>query len=1300
MIEKKNHFGILRRIGTSVPLRKDIKVMDKLLCIVAFVAGLALPLRADVAIWTNMVKSTYAGTSETTNPNAMWGAPGNWTDANGVALEVAPTNGTHDIRLPAITADGSTFTIYTGCLSGGDSKTYLEYPAVNPSILSIGPTGGVWDTWRWIIEHPSVTSQYRQPGFKRVFTIADASGFDGYWSSAQAKAVYELSATESTVPYMSSLSAKCRPYVRVPSGGTTASLGAVHTAGTVSKLGDGELKVGATLGENTRFTVDAGTLTIEGTNPSEIEELLGRAALHLDATKADTIQTVSKVTDGVEYQIVTNWVDANGGGIAGQYEKLTHDSEYYFSYSHGAFISPVQSPTGLPLVDFGSHVKDEGRFGPSNCWLKLNKEINDPTAVFYAVQTPGGASGRSILGTARDTGFAFLTEAGEPRLFANYYAGEIACNGDIMINGEHVAYDDTAKYTQSVLTNVSVVSVAVKPGAIIGMIGADRHYTSRSCGSRIGELLVFTNMLTRAERVRISQYLTRKWVTGETSPLDANAVVLNGSSSTVSVPDGREARVGEVVAENGVLTKTGGGTLVVGSVAPDGAKIQVTGGAVAFAAPTAVNDSAPAADPYVWLDANDASRMDTKTFDGDERTYVSHWHDHRDSVDVTAIAVSNSLPRMPWIVQDIGNGRGAGVSLGSYGINQSHFILPTWGADGEYGSGNVVEHDTYAGFMVFRSNDLRSGVNFFGSSSMEMMRTSSRLLSDTYAASMSPSAFWSVNGRAADPFMAMDVLNQTDDLVLVAFRSEYPLTVNAIAKDRKGAGQNASAGRITVGEFITYHRPLSSDEFRATEAYLMKKWFGKSHPSTVAPNSSIGFAQDVSAIIDSDRNFDVGVVSGGDGTFVKRGTGAVSAVSDPNDVGSVEVEDGSLALKVDVALDSKALFHFDASAADSFSTYVGDDGKTYLTGWSDVSSNGLLACSTKYHPEVGFGGPKEYRFVSTNPTLDNVVMPDGAARQVVSFGGYRNVATMQETGSDSSSLYFTRSIGGDPEIASKVREIYVVQSYKTSNRQAHFIGDLAGNAATAANGTPWLMRGNNNIFNTTYTSMAVQNGYLALDRETVKASDDLPAGWHLMSVGATNSVSVDSMMHDRNCNAGGGWIAEMVAFDFELTAEQRSALERHLMCKWGIGNEVQPVHSMDKILVSNGSALDLACVGSVVASTLGGGGNLAVGSLSVAQGGSLSFEYRGADDVDHLEVEGQVDLSLLSSVKVDVAAGAKVEAGDWPVLSASGGIVGLDLSKVTLEFASLPTRLKASIYMKDGKLWLRVSRVGTIVIMR
>ncbi len=1275
------------------------RLMAACVALCCFAGALPTSAEENVAIW----KDAKSGD---------WGVPGNWVDASGAPLEVAPTNGTHDIRLPAAEPDGATYTINTGALSGLGSNTYLEYPAVNPSILSIGPTGGVWDTWRWVVEHPKTTLQYRQPRFRRVFTIADASGFDGYWSSAQAMSIFDLSATAERTPQMSSLYATCRPYVRVPSAGTSASLQAVSGVGTVSKLGDGELRVGTTQGGATRFTVDAGTLTLEGRADGEVEALCRKAALHLDATRADTILTTTKVTDGVEYQVVTNWADANGSGIAGQYQAYSSSSEYYFPYSHGAFVSPVKSPTGLPLVDFGSHVRDEGRFGPSNCWLKLNREIKDPTAVFYAVQTPGGAPGRTILGTVGDTGFAFLTEANDKTLFCAYDAGSLGRNGDIMINGDHVTYDETANYTRTTLTNLNVISVAVRPGAIIGTIGADRTYTSRSCGSRLGEVLVFTNALTRAERVRIAQHLVRKWMTGASAAADADAVVLNEGAAAVGVPDGRRAEVGEVVAVGGTLTKTGGGTLAVGTVLPKGAKIRVEGGAVAFMSAKAPAASAPASDPYVWLDATDAASLETTAFDGDGRSYVAKWRDHRDGVDVAATAVSNSLPRMPWVVSDIGNGRGPGVSLGARGTTpatQSHFILPTWGADGAYGSGDVVENDTYAGFIVYRNNERKILYNIFGSSNMDMFRsTFSSLLCTTYAAPNSPSAFWSVNGRATDPFADIGgTINQTNDVLVVAFRSATPLTVNAIAKDRKGQ-QNGNAGCITVGEFITYHRPLSAEEFRATEAYLMAKWLGEAHPSAAAPDCSLEFASDAAATLDSDADVDLGVVSGGSGAFVKRGSGAVTATAPAAAAESVEVEEGSLSLEIDKSLCGQSLFHFDASREDTLATYAGDDGKTYVTSWRDAGGR-LVASSLKHHPQYGPGGAREYEFVATNPTLEEVEMPDGALRKVVNFGKYMNVNwTTNESisaSSDSASMYFATSEGGAARPQDKVREVYVVQRNNDENRYsagAHFIGNLSGGATKAEAGSVRFMRGTSAMFSTTYTSLSVQDGYIALDRVPKKASDPLTSGWHLVSVGATNCVCVDAMMQDRNCNVGGGWIAEMIAFDHELTAEQRADIERHLMRKWGIGNEEPLTQPLARLAVEKGSSLAISGVSSVTAATLGGGGTLAVAdTLSVAPGGSLSFEYRGADDVDCLSVNGAVDLSGVRkvTVKLDLPAGGRVAEGEWTLLSATGGLTGLDLAQVELVIDGR-TKLNASLRLRDGALRLRFTRRGAIVIVR
>ena len=788
--------------------------------------------QAEVAVWTNVATAA-----------AMeWGHPQNWTDAGGEVLTVAPTSSTCEVRFPSLPLDNNygtdaqRRTVSTGGLSSIPGGSDFLYPAVNPDIASIGPAENVWDTWRWTINFATHTSQYHQPNFRHLFRVANPDAFDGYWQTGTGQAVFELPATAGHVPTMSSLSAKCRPYVKVPDEGTTAAVQSIHEAGTVSKQGAGELRVGATLGRETRFTVEAGTLTLEGSNDDELEALLKTAALRLDATRTDTLVTYSKTTEGVEYTCVSNWYDANGNGVRAYQEKYV-SSSYWYPYSHGAFISPAKSPTDLPLVDFGSRTAQNGAYGPSNCWLILSKTISDPRAVFYAVQTPGGAAGCTILGDTGDV-MGFVSEGG---LFCNYGAGRIGRTGDIMLNGEPKTYSQINNIRTTELKNLNVISVATQPGAKVALLGSDRHYVSRSGGSRIGELLIFTNELTRVQRVRVAQYLTRKWVTGETDVPDANAVIVNAATNAVGVPEGRTAKVEELRMADGVLTKKGGGTLEIGHMEPPNATICVEGGAVTFGAGKTIPNDAPAADPYIWLDAEDAAtRMTQETFDGYGETYVSAWRDHRDGTDLTAYAISNTPPRMPFLVNDMGNGR-KGVSLGKGTSNtakktQSWFALPTWGAEcGHYAGTSAVGSDTYAGFIVCRFNVDNNGYNIFGSSGMSMLRTSGRLISPYYVNQYLPSAFWSINGVAADPVAYYaDYLRQTNDLVLLAFRSPVAVTLNAIAKDRKDPKDYTfNCGNLTVCEFITYHRQLTEDEYLATEAYLLKKWMDADHPATV-----------------------------------------------------------------------------------------------------------------------------------------------------------------------------------------------------------------------------------------------------------------------------------------------------------------------------------------------------------------------------------------------------------------------------------------------------------------------------------
>ena len=1272
--------------------------------LVAYVAMSMSGFAGETYVWTNVLST---GTAK-----MQWGFLHNWTNINGETVSVAPTNDTCNVLFPSLPvdnvsgSDGQWRTIYTGASSGTSGNVYIDYPAVNPVIGSIGPVEGVWDTWRWTIENSTFTSQYQKPDFKRVFSVANPDAFDGYWAVGNSKTIFDLPATAEHVPVMSSLSAQCRPYVRVPNAGTTAALNAVHKAGTISKTGAGELKVATTQGKGTRFIVEDGTLTLEGSNDDDLEALLKTAVLRLDATRTDTLLTETRTIDGVTYTCVTNWLDANGNGNNAYWWNYTSTGSYWYKFTNPPFISPVKSPTDLPLVDFGSRVVQNYAYGPSNCFLRITKGISDPRAVFYAVQTPGGASGCTILGDV-DNVMGFVSEGG---LFCAYGAGRVGRTGDIMINGEPMSYSSATALRSTTLTNLNVISIATRPGAKVALLGSDRYYVSRSGGSRLGEVLIFTNELTRAQRVRVTQYLTRRWVTGEQDVPDANAVILNSAGAAVGVTEDRTARIDQLAVPSGTVIKTGGGTLEIGHMEPSEATIRVKGGGVAFGGGETLTTDAPAADPYIWLDANDfdADKMTTSTFDGYDATYVSQWRDHRANVDMTAIAVSNMPPRMPFIVEDMGNGM-KGVSLGngtstSSSKTQSFLILPNWGEDGANGAGNTLHtSDTYAGFIVCRFNVDNDGYNIFGSSNMDMMRSNKRLLNFDYTALRSPGAFWSINGIAADPFVDHpESLSQTNDLVLVAFRSPVGLTVNSIAKDRKDPKDYTyNCGNLTVCEFITYHRELTDGEFRATEAYLMKKWMNADHPAASADVTlfQMEVAPDAQAAISTDGTLDIGLLSGGSGV-VKTGSGSATIRTMGIDAAAVglTVEEGSLS--VGISLASRAVFHFDASVSNSFTTYEGEDGKTYVTCWNDISTNKLYGCSMYRNKSYSSYAGK---FVMTDPTLAKVTMPDGVERTVVDFGGYRNTATQQPASDDASSIYFSRTINGGGAAAAvpKVREIYVVQKINPrlhnniAQKGAHFIGNLNGGNPVAANSTIY-MRGSSAAFATGYTSHYVQEGYLATNRVAITATTNLTEDWLLFSVGATGDTRVDSIMQDRNCNAGGGCVAEMIAFDFELTAAERAALEQSLMRKWGIGSEAVPTLGTAAVNVAAGASLDVGDCALTVGA-ISGGGTVRATSMVVAADAELVFAYRSPSDVDHITVDGPLAFAGDATARITVADASVVEPGEWPLLTATGGITGLDVTRLTLDSGFSSSKWVVRLFVRDGSIWLSVKPKGLVI---
>ncbi len=1245
-------------------------------------AGIGGVAKADVAIWTNT--------------GGKWGNPSNWTDSVGTMLTVAPTNAAShfEVKMVSPGTTGQRYPIDTGKAGGSSSSSYLlpEAYGVDPTIDSISGENGVEDTWRYYIQQGD-EDKGTHYALERTFTVYNPNDFFGYWRVHGQKNGFTLPATDSFVPTLGNLSLMHRPSVTVPDAATTGAVGNVYAFGVLEKRGAGALSLGASVKQDSVVILKAGEIVVEGLKDGTLDDVLAGAAVHLDASRTDTM-TFGTSHDDAQYEAyrdlttVTRWEDVRGAGYP--YATVPYGAVGNSWWSMGnsiraPFVSPATSPTGLRLVDFGTkgNANQTGPapvdmvYGPTSCVLRLDKLVKDVRDAFWVVQTPGSPNGRTILGVAGNTGLGFMSDSD---LFATYNsAGVAGRNGDLTFNGSPINFKDGDK---KVLTNLTVVADTVGTGADVQLLGSDRYYRLRSGGSRIGEVILFTNLLSRADRGRINDYLVRKWITGDTNTPAVGSVVANAADVGIGVPEGRVAQVGDVVAANG-FTKTGGGELVAERIVASGGKVVVGGGSLRVAGSPEIV-ARVADDPYMWLDADDPSTYVEVEVEGDDATYLSAWKDCREGVDLQATARAGYDGNYPKVVTNATRGHAA-INLSVMGTGkQTYFTLPTWPALGT----STANQKVYAGLIAYRP--LGGSVNIFGSSNMEMFRQSfpNNLISPTYSAATGKTLgmLWTVNGVSVDPYAVPEptkTINQTQDFIVVAFLTDSPVTANGIAKDRNDNTQSIkiNCGGMEVGEALFYHRPLTRDEFRATEAYLMEKWLGKAHPASTASRAKLSFAEGMEATINADADFDVVELETATSTLRKTGVGAVAVerVDHASVADGVAVDGGSLSLKFDFS--DKALFHLDAEDSDdAFDTYE-LDGKTFVTKWRDVRRNGWYAAKTTQ---------KFKYYAITNPTLHQVTMPDGRSRRALCFGPRRNTNDASTTDKLDCAAYKFSSV------FSNIREIFTV----FANTGSGGPGEIVGNDTSSLPKSNFRRSDGGHILVQDRTeTKRVVDGYMAVNgvprANTYKLVNDTP---YVISYGTTSNAYAGAVLQDRDCNAGGGMMFEQIAFSYPLTAVERKWMEQCLMYKWGFTNAAPRV-SIANIAVANGATLDVGSGVAIQVSALSGGGTICAESVHAASGTAFAFEYRAADDVDHLTVNGALTLDGATTVRVTFAEGAVVAGGEWTLLSATGGITGLNLAATAFDI-TLPVKWRTKLFVRNGALGLRIAPKGIMLNFR
>ena len=306
------------------------------------------------------------------------------------------------------------------------------------------------------------------------------------------------------------------------------------------------------------------------------------------------------------------------------------------------------------------------------------------------------------------------------------------------------------------------------------------------------------------------------------------------------------------------------------------------------------------------------------------------------------------------------------------------------------------------------------------------------------------------------------------------------------------------------------------------------------------------------------------------------------------------------------------------------------------------------------------------------------------------FGPRRNTTDASTTDKLDCAAYKFSSVFSD------IREIFTV----FANTGSGGPGEIVGNDTSSLPQSNFRRSDGGHILVQDRTeTKRVVDGDMAVNgvprANTYKLVNDTP---YVISYGTTSNAYAGAVLQDRDCNAGGGIMFEQIAFDYPLTAAERKWMEQCLMYKWGFTNAAPRV-SIANIAVANGATLDVGSGVAIQVSALSGGGTICAESVHAASGTAFAFEYRAADDVDHLTVNGALTLEGATTVRVTFAEGAVVAGGEWTLLSATGGITGLNLAATAFDI-TLPVKWRTKLFVRNGALGLRIAPKGIMLNFR
>lgn len=472
-------------------------------------------------------------------------------------------------------------------------------------------------------------------------------------------------------------------------------------AHTLTVQGTGRLVVLRFSNPDARIEMASGT-TLEAR--CAVPAVCAKAFFHVDACAVNTLTFSSE--NGTN--LVSKWADVRGSGYP-YAEKFTSVST---PWVHMPFITPGHY-NGRDVMDFGS-IWQSGHlqgWGGTLKWSSSASGNARPIEVFMAAgDTPEAKNGvDGTGGSHRNNALFGCSTSAATGVRGNGTAGgtsQLLLSGAPLASHAKMSFtvDGEARTATSyqLPDGMHVISCYATDSGYLdgtGTITATIDYFARERnnvfgGLRIGEYIVFTNLLSASERAEVNDYFNAKWRTeqsvaslslaagsGVVLPDGMNLVVsgtyendgatitgpgrltptgsvnipeftLNGDE-TLDVPAGATYSIGVLKGAGGLLTKSGAGSLVVSLVKSANARFAVEEGAFTISPMVVPSCDDILDDACFHVDASVASSFVTTTVNG--TNFVSRWNDVRGSGYPYAIKPNNA--NAPWIDVDETTGK-------------------------------------------------------------------------------------------------------------------------------------------------------------------------------------------------------------------------------------------------------------------------------------------------------------------------------------------------------------------------------------------------------------------------------------------------------------------------------------------------------------------------------------------------------------------------------------------------------------------------------------------------------------------